>query len=83
MLGDAEGATDEEARGLMETNFWGSVNVSLKAVECMREHGGGKGGVLVQISSYAGRVGFAGCAFYAARSVHMFLIFCSHFHSQV
>jgi hypothetical protein len=53
--------------GVMETNFWESVNVSLKAVECMREHGRGEGGVVVQISSFFGWMGMQGKAFYVAR----------------
>jgi hypothetical protein len=53
----------------METNFWGSVNVSFKAVECMRDHGGGKGGAVVQISSFLGWMGMQGNAFYSARFV--------------
>jgi NADP-dependent 3-hydroxy acid dehydrogenase YdfG len=77
LLGDAEGAAEEEARGVMETNFWGSVGVGLRGVECMREYGGGKGGVVVQVSSYAGRVGFAGCAFYAARFAVSLSFSCS------
>jgi NADP-dependent 3-hydroxy acid dehydrogenase YdfG len=69
LLGDAEMTTEEESRGVMETNFWGSVNVSLKAVECMREHGVGRGGVVVQISSFLGWMGMQGNAFYSARFV--------------
>jgi len=69
LLGDAETTTEEESRSVMETNFWRSVNVSLKAVECMREHGGGKYGVVVQISSFLGWMGMQGNAFYSARFV--------------
>jgi len=49
LLGDAGTTAEEESRSVMETNFWGvgGVNVSLKAVECMRERGGGKGGLVV------------------------------------
>lgn len=75
LMGDTENASDEEARRLLDTNFWGAVNVSKEAVMVFRdvngvdEGGERKGGLCVQVSSMGGVVAFPGSAFYHARFV--------------
>lgn len=69
-MGDAEAAEEGEASAVMETNFWGTVNVTKKVLGIMREtnaeNGGQQGGVILQISSLGGFTGFPGSAFYHA-----------------
>ncbi|KAJ4385752.1 hypothetical protein N0V93_010183 [Gnomoniopsis smithogilvyi] len=63
---DAEHA---KARALIETNFWGVAQLTLHAMRIMREtnaESGQQGGVVVQISSMGGFMGFAGNAWYHA-----------------
>lgn len=75
LLGDTENATDEDARKLIDTNFWGVVDVSKEAVRVMRdvngsdESGARKGGLVIQVSSLGGQIAAAGSAFYHARSI--------------
>jgi NAD(P)-dependent dehydrogenase (short-subunit alcohol dehydrogenase family) len=61
LVGDTEAAGDAEARALMDTNFWGTVDVSKRALGIMRDenvkHGGQRGGVILNISSMGGWVG--------------------------
>src|ERR1700677_1653720 len=45
---------EEDFRAQFETNFWGVYNVSKAAIPILREQGGG---IVIQISSVAGRVG--------------------------
>lgn len=66
-------SSDEEhskARGVVETDFWGAANMTLHAMRIMREdnakNGGKQGGLVIQISSMGGFVGFPGNAFYHA-----------------
>ncbi|KAI1496065.1 NAD(P)-binding protein [Biscogniauxia marginata] len=70
LVGDAEGAGDEESRAVMDTNFWGVVNVSKKALGIMRDenpkNGGQQGGVILQMSSMGGWSGFPAGSFYHA-----------------
>lgn len=69
LYGDTESTTDEQARKQLDTNFWGAVDITKEAMRIMREENpktGPQGGVVVQISSLGGRVGFAGGAFYHA-----------------
>ncbi|KAF2202603.1 short-chain dehydrogenase [Delitschia confertaspora ATCC 74209] len=70
LFGDTESATDEMARKQLDTNFWGAVDVTKAALPVLREenakNGGQKGGVVVQVSSMGGRMGFVGNAYYAA-----------------
>ncbi len=66
-MGDAEGTTDAEARDIMETNFWGCVNMTKAVLRIFREvNPAGDGGVVVQVSSIGGFVGFPGSTFYHA-----------------
>jgi NAD(P)-dependent dehydrogenase (short-subunit alcohol dehydrogenase family) len=81
LMGDTEAAPDEAARKQLDTNFWGTVDVSKEAVRVMREvngkNGGRIGGTVVQVSSMGGWVAFPGNAFYHARFVAPFLfIYC-------
>ncbi|OBT72303.1 hypothetical protein VF21_07943 [Pseudogymnoascus sp. 05NY08] len=67
ILGDAEGTTEKEARAIFETNYWGTVNMSLEAMKTFREvNPVGQGGLIIQISSFLGRFGFAGNSSYSA-----------------
>jgi NAD(P)-dependent dehydrogenase (short-subunit alcohol dehydrogenase family) len=69
LYGDTESTTDEQARKQLDTNFWGAVDITKEAMRIMREENpktGPQGGVVVQISSLGGRVGFPGGAFYHA-----------------
>ncbi|KAF5515452.1 putative oxidoreductase [Colletotrichum siamense] len=74
LAGDAEGAGDEEARAVMDTNFWGMVDVTKKALGIMRDENpksGQQGGVIMNISSIGGWAGFPGQAFYHASKFAM------------
>ncbi|KAF3808505.1 putative oxidoreductase [Colletotrichum gloeosporioides] len=74
LAGDAEGAGDEEARAVMDTNFWGMVDVTKKALGIMRDENpksGQQGGVILNISSIGGWAGFPGQAFYHASKFAM------------
>ncbi|KAH9850971.1 NAD-P-binding protein [Lenzites betulinus] len=67
ILGEIEATPDDVARGIFETNFWGSVYVIQEAVKFFREvNAPGKGGRIIQLSSLWGLVGFPGSGFYSA-----------------
>jgi NAD(P)-dependent dehydrogenase (short-subunit alcohol dehydrogenase family) len=67
LMGDAEGTTDAEARDIMETNFWGCVNMTKAVLRIFREvNPVGDGGVVVQVSSIGGFAGLPGSTFYHA-----------------
>ncbi len=75
LVGDTEAAGDAESRALMDTNFWGMVDVSKKALGIMREenvkNGGQQGGVILNISSMGGWV----CCFHCTiRSTRLRLL---------
>ncbi|KAF4917713.1 putative oxidoreductase [Colletotrichum viniferum] len=66
LAGDAEGAGDEESRAVMDTNFWGMVDVTKKALGIMRDENsksGQQGGFILNISSIGGWADFPGQAF--------------------
>ncbi|KAJ0118860.1 hypothetical protein J7T55_013116 [Diaporthe amygdali] len=70
---EVPGSSDEEhakARGMVETNFWGTAIMTLHAMRIMRENnarnGGNQGGLVIQITSMGGFIGFPGGAFYHA-----------------
>ncbi|KAI0145411.1 short-chain dehydrogenase [Xylariaceae sp. FL1272] len=74
LAGDTEAAGDAEARAVMDTNFWGMVDVTKKSLGIMREinpKSGQQGGVIVNISSMGGWTGFPGHAFYHASKFAM------------
>lgn len=60
LSGDTESATEEEAHLEVETLFFGTARVTMKAVEIMRQHKEHRGGVIYQISSLAGLCSFPG-----------------------
>jgi NAD(P)-dependent dehydrogenase (short-subunit alcohol dehydrogenase family) len=69
LRGDTENASEEAARHLVETMFWGTVHLTRHAMRVMREvnpQNGTQGGVVLNVSSMGGRVAFPGNAFYHA-----------------
>lgn len=64
LSGDTESATETESHEIMETNFFGTVRTTLATLPHMRE--GGRGGLILNISSVAGVCAFPGHAFYHA-----------------
>ncbi|RAL05203.1 SDR family oxidoreductase [Aspergillus ibericus CBS 121593] len=69
LVGDTEIAEDDESRALFDTNFWGMVDTTKRVLGSMRE--GGSGGVILNVSSLGGFVGFPGSAFYHASKFAM------------
>ncbi|ROV99510.1 hypothetical protein VMCG_06427 [Cytospora schulzeri] len=66
-------SSDEEhakARAVVETDFWGAAVMTLHAMRVMREDnakgGGRQGGIVLQITSMGGFLGFQGSAYYHA-----------------
>jgi NAD(P)-dependent dehydrogenase (short-subunit alcohol dehydrogenase family) len=69
LLGDTEGATEAQARSQIETLFWGTERITVHAMRIMREENpktGRKGGVVINVTSMAGFVGFAAMSYYNA-----------------
>jgi NAD(P)-dependent dehydrogenase (short-subunit alcohol dehydrogenase family) len=66
LSGDTEAATEEEMHQEIETLFFGTVRVTMRAVENMRQAKDHRGGLIFNISSLAGICGFPGHAFYHA-----------------
>ncbi|KAI0328382.1 NAD(P)-binding protein [Cubamyces sp. BRFM 1775] len=65
--GEFESMDDEMGRAIMETNFWGTVNVTRQALKFFREvNPKGHGGRLLQNSSVLGVVGKPAFSFYIA-----------------
>ncbi|KAH9894799.1 NAD-P-binding protein [Cubamyces lactineus] len=65
--GEFESMDDEMARAIMDTNFWGTVNVTRQALRFFREvNPKGHGGRLLQNSSMLGVVGKPAFSFYVA-----------------
>ena len=75
LVGDTEAAGDAEARALMDTNFWGMVDVTKRTLGIMRDenvkNGGQQGGVVLNVSSMGGWFGFPACSFYHASKFAM------------
>ncbi|OBT62582.1 hypothetical protein VE03_07371 [Pseudogymnoascus sp. 23342-1-I1] len=75
LVGDTEAAGDEESRALFDTNFWGMVDVAKKALGIMRDQNakddGQQGGVILNVSSMGGFMGFPGSSFYHASKFAM------------
>jgi NAD(P)-dependent dehydrogenase (short-subunit alcohol dehydrogenase family) len=63
LIGALEELTDVEFRGVMETNLFGALAVTKAVLPHMRERGSG---AIVQMSSQAGQMSFAGGGAYAA-----------------
>ena len=68
VLGLAEATTVEQARKLMDTNFFGAVRVNRAVLPFMRKQ---RSGLLLHVSSGAGRVVVPGCGFYCASKFAM------------
>ncbi|OTB05396.1 hypothetical protein M426DRAFT_21988 [Hypoxylon sp. CI-4A] len=71
LMGDAESspASNPGARALLDTNFWGAVDVTKRALGILRDTNpstGQRGGVIVNITSMGGFLGSPGNAFYHA-----------------
>jgi NAD(P)-dependent dehydrogenase (short-subunit alcohol dehydrogenase family) len=66
LSGDTEAATEEEMHQEIETLFFGTVRVTMRAVENIRQAKDHRGGLIFNISSLAGICGFPGHAFYHA-----------------
>jgi NAD(P)-dependent dehydrogenase (short-subunit alcohol dehydrogenase family) len=74
LAGDTEAAQDAESRAVFDTNFWGMVDITKKAIGIMRDENpktGQQGGVVVNVSSMGGWAGFPGQAFYHASKFAM------------
>lgn len=68
LMSDFESTSDEAGRRLVETNFWGAINMTREVLRVFREvNPKGQGGTVVQVSSMGGFIGFPGNAFYHAR----------------
>ncbi|KAI9701469.1 MAG: hypothetical protein M1836_001524 [Candelina mexicana] len=74
LAGDTESAEDGESRAVFDTNFWGMVDVTKKALGIFRDDNpktGQQGGVVVNMSSLGGWSGFPGQSFYHASKFAM------------
>lgn len=74
LAGDTESAEDGESRAVMDTNFWGMVDVTKRVLGIFRDENpktGQQGGVVVNISSVGGWSGFPGQSFYHASKFAM------------
>ncbi|KAI1435847.1 NAD(P)-binding protein [Xylaria sp. CBS 124048] len=74
LVGETEAAGDAESRAQLDTNFWGTVDVTKRALGIMRDvnaTNGQQGGVILNISSMGGWMGFPGSAFYHASKFAM------------
>lgn len=74
LAGDTESAEDGESRAVFDTNFWGMVDVTKKALRIFRDENpktGQQGGVVVNVSSLGGWSGFPGQSFYHASKFAM------------
>jgi NAD(P)-dependent dehydrogenase (short-subunit alcohol dehydrogenase family) len=68
VIGVTEAITTEQVRRIMETNFFGAVRVNRAVLPWMRRQ---KGGLLLHISSGAGRLAIPAMAFYCASKFAM------------
>lgn len=66
LSGDTEAATEAEAHQEIETLFFGTARVTVRAVEVMRQAADHRGGLIFNISSLAGLCAFPGHAYYHA-----------------
>ena len=66
LSGDTESVKEQEMHDEFETNFFGTVRVTLKAIEVMRQSKDHRGGLIFNMSSLAGVCAFPGHAFYHA-----------------
>ena len=68
LIGLAEAVTTEQARQIMDTNFFGSVRVNRAVLPCMRRQ---RSGLLLHVSSGAGRLVIPSFSFYCASKFAM------------
>lgn len=69
VMGDTESTTEEQARQVVETDFWGTCRLTLHAMRIMREENrntGQQGGVVMNVTSAGGLISFPGSAYYNA-----------------
>jgi NAD(P)-dependent dehydrogenase (short-subunit alcohol dehydrogenase family) len=66
-VNEVEDTTDEIARPMFDTNFWGAVYVAQEAVRFFRDVNPVQGGRLIQVSSFFGHASSPSVAFYCAR----------------
>lgn len=66
LSGDTESATEEEIRQQMDTLFFGTSRVTVRAIRVMRQSKEHRGGLIFNISSLAGLCAFPGQAYYHA-----------------
>ncbi|KAI0097818.1 retinol dehydrogenase 8 [Nemania sp. FL0031] len=74
VMGDTEASTGQEARELFDTNFWGAVEVTKRALGVLRDENpktGQQGGVILFVSSMGGFVTTPGGAYYHASKFAM------------
>lgn len=66
LSGDTEAAKEQETHDEIETLFFGTARVTMRAVENMRQSQEHRGGLIFNISSLAGVCAFPGHAYYHA-----------------
>ncbi|KAI1179552.1 retinol dehydrogenase 8 [Nemania sp. FL0916] len=74
VMGDTEASEGREVRDMFDTNFWGTVDVTKRALGVLRDQNiktGPQGGVILFVSSLGGFIGTAGGAFYHASKFAM------------
>ncbi|KAI1427917.1 retinol dehydrogenase 8 [Xylaria sp. FL1777] len=74
VMGDTETSTPQEGRTLFDTNFWGAVEVTKRALRVMRDENpktGQRGGVIFFVSSMGGFMTTPGAAYYHASKFAM------------
>ncbi|KAK1773331.1 hypothetical protein QBC45DRAFT_427906 [Copromyces sp. CBS 386.78] len=76
MYGNTENTDEADGRAVFETNSWGPMTITRRAVGIMRDVNpkspscdGAQGGVILNVTSIGGRVAVAGAAFYEASKV--------------
>jgi len=63
LMGDTEGISVADARGQLETNFWGPVYMTQEVLHVFRDvNPRGQGGTIIQVSSIGGWLAFPGNA---------------------
>ncbi|KXJ97366.1 hypothetical protein Micbo1qcDRAFT_156213, partial [Microdochium bolleyi] len=75
VAGDTEAISDEAARRLMDVVFWGMVDVTKRVLPVFRDanakDNGRRGGLILNISSVGGFIGYPSNAFYHASKFAM------------
>ncbi|GAP92365.1 putative short chain dehydrogenase [Rosellinia necatrix] len=74
IMGDTESSTAREGRDLFDTNFWGAVDVTKRALGVLRDENpktGQRGGAILFVSSMGGYLATPGSAYYHASKFAM------------